>query len=132
MAIQQLHHINYLVEDLDQSIGYFSRLLQQEPVIGALPSRGVNTARYNLNGVLFILVQPTTDIGVVAETLVQKGEGVFLLSLSVDNLEGTIDTLAAEDIAVDTTSHRTGLDGWSVCDLSTTTDTRTVIQLCQE
>ena len=132
MAIQQLHHINYLVENLDQSIGYFNRLLQQEPVIESLPSRGVNTARYNLNGVLFILVQPTTETGVVAEALTQKGEGVFLLSLAVDDLERTIDSLKADDIAIDNASHRTGLDGWSVCDLSSKTDTRTVIQLCQE
>lgn len=132
MAIKQLHHINYLVRDLNQSISYFSRLLQQQPVTESLPSRDVITARYELSGVLFILVQPTTDTGVVAKTLAQKGEGVFLLSLAVDDLDSTVEALESEQIRIDSDSRRTGLDDWSVCDLKPSSDSRTTIQLCQE
>ena len=86
MTTQQLHHINYLVKDLAISISYFEKIFQQKPVMDAIEKRGVLTASFNLGGVLFILVQPTSEEGEVAETLASNGEGVFLISFSVDDL----------------------------------------------
>ena len=130
MPINQLHHLNYLVKDLNESTRYFSAILQQEPVVERLLKREVITARYDLSGTYFILVQPTSEQGVVAQTLAEKGEGLFLLSLAVDELQTAIDDLKTREISADLSSRRQGLDGWDICDLQSISDSRTTIQLC--
>lgn len=132
MAINQLHHLNYLVKNIDESTSYFSAIFQQQPVIESITKRGVITARYDLNGTYFILVQPTSDTGIVAETLAEKGEGLFLVSLAVDDIESNLDDLETRDIEVDLTTRRQGLDGWDVCDLKPLSDSRTIIQICAD
>ena len=132
MTTQQLHHINYLVKDLAISISYFEKIFQQKPVMDAIEKRGVLTASFNLGGVLFILVQPTSEEGEVAETLASNGEGVFLISFSVDDLSQAIARLEAEQICVNHASKREGLNGWQVCDLEPVSPGRTIVQLCQE
>ena len=132
MTITSFHHINYLVHDLSTSCVYFEALFQQKPVFESIAKRGVNTARFDLNGIYFILVQPTSSEGVVAEALAEKGEGVFLLSLTVDDMQTTSDELKNSSVELNEQTLRTGLDGWTVCDLVNESDTRTTLQLCQE
>ena len=132
MAINQLHHVNYLVNDLEESLKYFTAIFQQMPKLDSLDKRGVKTARFDLGGVEFILVQPLSKEGIVAQTLAEKGEGVFLISFGVDDLSEATDELQSLNIAIDSGSFREGLDGWQVCDLAANNDSRTTLQLCED
>jgi methylmalonyl-CoA/ethylmalonyl-CoA epimerase len=108
-----IHHINFVVADLAKSLDYFTRLLQQEPIIENLPQRKVNTARFKIGESFLVLVQPMSKSGVVADILANKGEGIFLLSFATESIDETL-----RDLEFNDAEKREGLDGWSICDIA--------------
>tara|TARA_B100000809_G_C15140466_1_gene532987 strand:+ start:544 stop:951 length:408 start_codon:yes stop_codon:yes gene_type:complete len=130
-SIQSIHHINFLVKELQPQIDYFQSLLQCKPIIEHLPSRDVKTARFPLGATWIVLVQPLSEEGEVARILSERGEGVFLLSLNVDSLSESIKQLAQSGIKADEKGKRNGLDNWLVQDLQCPASLGSIIQLCQ-
>ena len=113
-----IHHLNFIVRDLDAAIPAWERLLGC-PVArrDELKERGVIAARFKLGSTWLVLVQPTRDDSVPGRFLAAHGEGFFLLSLGVDSLAGEAARLGDE---VFTGPMRTGADGWQVRDLDPT------------
>lgn len=73
-----IHHINFLVKDLDTAVERYKVLLGDvELHYGDLEGRGVRTARFRLGESWLVLVQPTTADSVPARHLAQHGEGFF-------------------------------------------------------
>ena len=62
--IKRIHHINFIVNDLDQAVQRY-RVLFGDPVGGEefLPQRGVKLARFKVGETWLILVQPVDDEG---------------------------------------------------------------------
>ncbi len=110
-----IHHLNFIVRDLDASVPAWERILGR-PVAqrDELKERGAITARFRLGDTWLVLVQPTRDDSVPGRFLAAHGEGFFLLSLGVDALfdEGQRLGDAAFSGPV-----REGADGWQVRDL---------------
>ena len=130
-TVNAIHHINFVVRELAPQVEYLRALLQCEPIIEDLPKRYVKSARFLLSGVWIVLVQPTSSEGEVAQILVERGEGLFLLSLSVDSLEDSIEKLSQQGLYSDDKGKRQGLDNWSVQDLDCPKALGPVLQLCQ-
>jgi hypothetical protein len=76
------------------------------------------------------LVEPLSSDSEVGKFLEERGEGMFLLSLSVETIEDATQDLGLRDIQVKHDSHRKGLDDWQVCDLDTPINLGAIIQLC--
>ncbi len=110
-----IHHINFIVHDLDAAVPVWERLLDM-PVMARerLERRGVRTARFRTGGVWLILVQPLRADSVPGRFLAEHGEGFFLLSLSSADLDAEAQRLGEDwfDGPV-----RTGLDGWQLRDV---------------
>jgi methylmalonyl-CoA/ethylmalonyl-CoA epimerase len=130
-TVNSIHHINFLVRDLAPQVEYFRTLLQSDPIIEDLPTRQVKTARFLLSGVWIVLVQPTSTEGEVARILVERGEGLFLLSLNVDSLDESFEKLSKQGIYSDNKGKRQGLDNWIIQDLDCPNALGPVLQLCQ-
>jgi methylmalonyl-CoA/ethylmalonyl-CoA epimerase len=130
-TVNAIHHINFVVRELAPQVEYLRALLQSEPIIEDLPKRYVKSARFLLSGVWIVLVQPTSSKGEVAQILAERGEGLFLLSLSVDSLEDSIEKLSQQGLYSDNKGKRQGLDNWSVQDLDCPKALGPVLQLCQ-
>ncbi|WP_158769750.1 VOC family protein [Paraglaciecola sp. L1A13] len=129
--IRSIHHINYLVSDLNQAIPYFSKLFNCQPIVEALSGRDVKTARFPVGDAWLVLVQPVSEHSEVARILAQRGEGLFLLSFGVDNLSNALDALVERGIKPDAKGPRSGLDNWSVHDIECPLSLAFVLQLCQ-
>lgn len=129
--INSIHHINYVVKDLDINIAYYEKLLGCKPIIEGLEGRNVKTARFPIGDAWIVLVQPLSKEGEVARILAERGEGLFLLSLGVDNLESSLNDLAERGIQPDSKGPRKGLDTWSIHDLDCPPGLAPVLQLCQ-
>lgn len=128
--ISGIHHINFLVRDLDAAEQRYRELLGLEPALRAeLPGRGVITARFKLGESWLVLVQPTSEEGEPARLLREHGEGFMLLSLAVDDLDGALAAAFAAGGQVG--PERTGLEGWRVADLSSTDTFGAQLQLCE-
>ncbi len=131
--LKRVHHINFLVADLDQAIERYKDLFNLESIeIERLPERGVATARFDLNGVWIVLVQPVDDECEPARVLRQQGEGVFLISFGVDDLEDARAGLVAKGAIGESTTARDGLKNWRVIDLNPESVFGVPIQLTEE
>ncbi len=112
MAISHLHHINFIVHDLEEAVQrYQQNLGLSEFIFDPLPKRGVKTARVMLGEVWLVLVQPTNPNSEPGKYLQQHGEGFFLLSLATNDLDDTIGRLGLD------LDKRRGLENWQVADL---------------
>lgn len=130
--ITRVHHINFLVRDLASATKAFNTLFQQQPVYDSLHAREAITARYQLGEVTIVLVSPTSATGTVGQYLEQKGEGVFLVSFGVKNLEDFWQEYESNELVSVASAARKGLANWQVQDISLKCDLGTVLQICQE
>lgn len=115
-----IHHINFLFADLDAAVARFETLFGKDSFIYEdLAARGVRTARVNVGGTWLVLVSPTAPDAdtVPANHLREHGEGFFLLSFGVDDLDRAIETLESASGSPQATDVREGLAQWRIADL---------------
>ena len=128
-----VHHITFLVVDLDAAIERYKELFGLDSiVVESLPERGVVTGRFELAGVWIVLVQPVDDESEPARVLRQQGEGVFLVSFTVDDLENAREVLVGKGAISESVQARDGLLNWRVIDLNPETVFAAPIQLTEE
>ena len=131
--ISHIHHLNFLVRDLDAAVHSYQTLLGLgEFQFDELPQRKVNTARIRLGQTWLVLVQPTDQDSVPARHLAEHGEGFFLLSLATDDLDETLQKIEQQGGVIDPARRRTGLDGWQIADLEPTQFQGIQLQLTEE
>ena len=113
--VKRIHHVNFIVRDLDAAVACYERVLEM-PVTSRdrLEERGVDIARFKVGETWLVLVQPTHAGTIPARHLERHGEGFFLLSLEVDDLDREIDRLGSGCFAGE---QRGGLDDWQVIDV---------------
>ncbi len=117
--LTRVHHISFLVADLDKAIARYKDLFGLESIeIEMFPERGVATARFDVNGVWIVLVQPVDDESEPTRVLKEQGEGVFLISFGVDDLEDSRVRLVAKGAIDESATARDGLKNWRVIDLN--------------
>lgn len=130
--ISGIHHINFLVRDLDKAIHHYESILGLPTFKkDQLRQRGVKTARVKLGETWLILVQPLDSDGVPAKHLEKFGEGFFLLSLETDNLEQSIKDITENNGEL-SGPIRSGLDDWQVQDLNPKQFFGTQIQIVED
>lgn len=130
-TVTGIHHINYVVKDLAISVAYFEKLFAQEAYFEELPLRKVNTARFSLGSSYLVLVCPQTMDSEVGKILAERGEGLFLLSLSTNSLKEAQSHLAHKDIEFSSAGSRKGLHDWQVADLAAPEGLGPILQLCE-
>lgn len=129
----KIHHINFLVKDLDQAEASYRSLLGLPPGIREeLPLRGVLTARFRVGDAWLVLLQPTTDEGEPARHLREQGEGFFLISFGVDDLDAAIDRVTAAGGRFSGGGPRNGLTDWRIIDIEAADTFGAQLQLTEE
>jgi methylmalonyl-CoA/ethylmalonyl-CoA epimerase len=128
-----VHHINFLVSDLDAAIEKYKALFGLESIeVESLPERGVITGRFDLAGVWIVLVQPVDQESEPARVLREQGEGIFLVSFAVDDLDDEKGRLIAAGAIDESALPRDGLLNWRVIDLNPEAVFGAAIQLTEE
>ena len=114
--LKSVHHINFLFHDLEAAVARFEALGIGPFDRDALPARGALTARAKVGETWIVLVSPTDAASVPGRALAERGEGFFLMSFGVDDLDAAIEQLSnAEGVVVG--PPRPGLENWRVADL---------------
>ncbi|MDC3332827.1 VOC family protein [bacterium] len=133
MTVQRIHHINFLVKDLLAGIKCYQQLLGLgEFIIDDLPGRGVKTARIALGEQWLVLVQPVDMNGIPGKHLREHGEGFFLISYHVDDLDSAVERVIDHDSSMTSDAARKGLENWQVWDINSADTFGVQIQLCEE
>ena len=132
-AVNKIHHINFLVKDLDAAEQQYRALLGLGPAIrDELPERNVLTARFRLGESWLVLVQPTSGEGEPARYLREHGEGFFLISFGVDDLEASMARAQQSGGRFTAEQPRLGLDDWRILDFDPATTFGATLQLTEE
>ena len=133
MAIQQIHHLTFVVEKLDEGIERFEKIFGQDVFVkDELPQRGALTARTKIGAQWFVLVQHTDPDLPPGKHLKEKGEGFFLLSLQVEHMDNAVAEMAASGLSFTSDNDRQGLLNWQVRDLDPAQTLSVQVQLCEE
>jgi methylmalonyl-CoA/ethylmalonyl-CoA epimerase len=119
-TLKSIHHINFIVADLNAAVQAYQEVLGIGPFeFAELPQRGVSTARVRVGEVWIVLVSPQCEDSVAGRYLEAHGDGFFLMSFGVDNLDRAMAELAQRGaLPADRTAH-TGILDWRVTDLET-------------
>jgi len=119
-TLKSVHHINFIVAELDAAVQAWEDTLGIGPFeYEELPERGVSTARVRVGEVWIVLVSPQRENSIAGRYLKAHGDGFFLMSFGVDNLDQAMVELARRGaLPADSTAHA-GLLHWRVADLET-------------
>lgn len=133
MSVSSIHHINFLVKDLYQGIERYQQLLGLgEFTVDDLPGRGVKTARIRLGDTWLVLVQPVDPAGVPGRHLAEHGEGFFLISYAVEDLDTAATAVKSAGSGMTSDQPRQGLENWQVWDIRQQDTFGAQIQFCRE
>ncbi len=117
-VLKHIHHLNFVVADLDAAVTAYQGRLGVGPFQrDDLPDRGVSTARAKIGDTWIVLVSPQRDDCEIARYLETHGEGFFLMSFGVDDLDQAIGELEKRGTVAG--DKRMGLCDWQVVDLKT-------------
>ena len=130
--IRGVHHLNFLVRDLDEAAARYQRTLGVEiERRDELPGRGVRTARFRAGDTWIVLVQPVAD-GEPMRHLERHGEGFFLISYEVEDILLAAARARAAGVHTTRDTPRDGLDCWQVIDIDAAAMHGAIVQLCQD
>jgi len=118
MAATRIHHLNFVVRDLDAACERFRVLLELQEFerIDHAP-RGAHIARAKLGESWLVLVCPYDPDSVPGRHLAEHGEGFFLLSVGSDDFDGHLAELADRGALAAPAEVRSGILDWRIADL---------------
>jgi len=99
MKIEQIDHICVAVRDLEQAVRAWERALGIQ--VAERYQEGaekINVARFYFGNVAFELMESTSPDGEVAKFVERKGEGLYLLSLRVDDVDNAVAELKTKGV----------------------------------
>lgn len=131
--IERVHHIDFVVRDLDAAIDHWTRLLGRLPrARETLEGRGVELARFDVGGIWIILVQAVDPASPVQEFLERHGEGFFHLAFAVEDVEAEVSRLARDGFTGALPELRSGVMGWRLVDIPAERNLGAMVQLTEE
>ena len=98
--IKGLDHVAIIVNDLDESVPIYERILGVKPIsVKDVPAQNVRVAFFEVgNGVDVELIQPTKADSGVARFLEKRGQGVHHICFKVDDVDKELSTMAGKGI----------------------------------
>jgi len=131
--LKRIHHINFVVNNLDAAVAKYRRIFGLDNIeVIDHPHRPVKTARFRVGESWIVLLQPLDGDSPPARHLQQHGEGFYLLSLEVDDLNIAMTALESNGAILKDHSARNGILNWKVADLEPDSTCGALIQLVQE
>lgn len=97
MKAKSVDHISIAVRDLAKARKIYEETLGMELFVEYVSEREkIRVARYYLGDVALELMEPTSPDGDVAGFLEKRGEGVYLVSYRVDDIDKALSELKAK------------------------------------
>ena len=128
--LTHVHHVNLFVRDLESAKCAYGAKFNIDFIDESLPSRGVLTSRFRVGESWLVLIQPIAE-GEPMRQLRERGEGLFLLSLGVAQVEGAVPASFHDDshTAGTLSEVRDGISGWRIADFKVAGEPKGQLQL---
>ncbi|HUJ90778.1 MAG TPA: VOC family protein [Syntrophorhabdales bacterium] len=97
MKIERIDHICFAVKDLERTKKIYGENFGLAPTVEYVAeSEYIKVARYYIGEVAVEFMESTSPEGEVAKFIKKSGEGVFLISYKVDDLDAALNELKAK------------------------------------
>lgn len=103
MKAKRIDHVGIVVKDLDAAVATYARNFG----FAANPTKGGENATLGIRNAFVPVgdsdlefIQPITEEGPVAQFAKERGEGTFLLSLEVDDIDAAVEHLRTQGARV--------------------------------
>ena len=131
--LKRVHHMDYLVRDIDQAIAKFTRVFG--PMTERMQAQGVKAAFFPVGEVLMALVSPAdseSPLGkLLTKRLDEKGEGLWHIGYEVGSVEEAVQTLKAQGVRLLNEKPRPGKDNWKLIDIAEEETCGLMVQLVE-
>jgi len=115
IAAGQLHHVAYVVADLDAALPLFvARFGLVEQIREVMPEQGVEATMLGAGGASVELITPLDPEGAIARFLDRRGEGLHHVAFGVPDIDAALAELARTGVELIDTRARRGLGGHRV------------------
>jgi methylmalonyl-CoA epimerase len=98
MKAKRIDHVGIVVKDLDAALATYARnfgFAADSTRGGDVPALGIRNAFMPVGGSDLEFIQPTSLEGPVAQFAADRGEGTFMLSLEVEDIDAAVEHLRA-------------------------------------
>ena len=107
-----IHHVGYVVADLDRALAELDRSLGLAPVLrGVMGDQGVEAALCGGEGGQVELIMPLDSEGAIARFMQARGEGFHHVAFTVPDLEAALGDLGSRGVELIDARPRPGLGG---------------------
>lgn len=96
MKAKRIDHVGIVVKDLDAALATYSRhfgFAVDGSKGGEVPALGIKNAFMPVGESDLEFIQPLTESGPVAQFAKDRGEGTFMLSIAVDDINAAVEHL---------------------------------------
>ncbi|MBL6632933.1 MAG: methylmalonyl-CoA epimerase [Actinomycetota bacterium] len=115
MQLGLIHHVGYVVADLDAEIPAYRDVLGMPQVVReVMPDQGVEAVLLGAGPSYVELIAPVADDTGVARFLAKRGPGMHHVAFAVPELERTLGELEAKGVELIDSAPRRGLGGHMV------------------
>lgn len=93
MKVKRIDHVGIVVKDLGAALATYERNFDLKADLsrgGAVPVFAIKNAFVPIGGIDLEFFQPTSDDGPVAKFVKERGEGIYMMSIEVDDLTSAI------------------------------------------
>jgi methylmalonyl-CoA/ethylmalonyl-CoA epimerase len=111
--LKRVHHIDYLVRDLDQSIAQYTKAFGIQ-IENRVQIQGVDFAYFHIGDVLMALISPIDPNSPLQKQLDEQGESFMHMGCEVDSLDEAVQEMNAKGIRLRNERPRPGLADWRI------------------
>ena len=131
--IKKIEHLGIAVNNLDEAIPLYERLLQTTCYkTESVSSEGVNTAFFQIGEAKIELLEANNQNSPIAKFLSKRGEGFHHVALEVDDIEEELARLQKLDFILLHLSPKEGADNKRIAFLHPKSTMGMLIELCQD
>ena len=131
--IKKIEHLGIAVNNLDEAIPLYERLLQTTCYkTESVSSEGVNTAFFQIGEAKIELLEARDQNSPIAKFLSKRGEGFHHVAFEVDDIEEELARLQKLDFILLHLSPKEGADNKRIAFLHPKSTMGMLIELCQD
>lgn len=110
--IKAVGHLGIAVKDIDISVKALSKIVDfPSPAIKEFPEKKIKCAVVELGGISLEFIQDSSDDGMMARFIKERGDAIHHFCLLTDNIEDDVETLKHRGIELLDQKPRIGLRG---------------------
>jgi len=110
--IKSIGHLGIAVKDIDVSLQALSKIVDfQSPAIKEFPENKIKCAVVELGGISLEFIQDSSEDGMMAQFIKEKGDAIHHFCLLTDNIEDDVEALKQRGIEMRDQTPRIGLRG---------------------